>query len=64
MKTVKELRSISGLSQTDFAKKYNIPFRTLQNWEADPTSSSYRKCPVYVNQMLERLVMIDFVDTF
>lgn len=33
MKTIKELRAITGLSQSEFAKKYDIPVKTLQNWE-------------------------------
>lgn len=31
--TIKELRQITGLSQTKFAEKYHINLWTLQNWE-------------------------------
>lgn len=30
---IKELREITGLSQSEFASKYRIQKRTLQNWE-------------------------------
>ena len=30
---VKEIRAKTGLSQTEFAKKLHISFKTLQNWE-------------------------------
>lgn len=53
--TIKELRAITGLSQTAFGNKYKIPMRTIQNWEG-----GQRECPEYVLFMLERLVKIDF----
>ena len=31
--TIKELRQLTKLSQSKFASKYNIPIKTLQNWE-------------------------------
>lgn len=34
-KTIKELRSETGLSQTEFGKRLGgIPLRTIQNWES------------------------------
>lgn len=33
MPNVKEIRAKTGLSQTEFAKKLHISFKTLQNWE-------------------------------
>lgn len=54
------IRKRTGLNQTDFAKKYNIPRRSVQNWEAAPDSANYRKCPDYVADLLERVVSIDF----
>jgi len=50
-----EIRNLTALNRSDFAKKYNIPYRTLQDWEL-----GNRKCPDYVAEMLERLVRIDF----
>lgn len=55
MKTVKELREITGLSQPKFcAKYYNIPKRTLQQWEYTDT------CPHYLNALLEAAVLRDY----
>ena len=31
--TFKELRSMTDLNQTQFASYFNIPLRTVQNWE-------------------------------
>lgn len=55
MISVKDIRFKSGLSQFDFAKKYSIPVRSLENWE-----SGHRKPPDYLVKMLDRLVNIDF----
>lgn len=52
---ITEIRAITGLNKTDFAKKYNIPFRTVQNWELGT-----RECPEYVLELLERVVKEDF----
>ncbi|MCI5713683.1 MAG: helix-turn-helix domain-containing protein [Lachnospiraceae bacterium] len=52
---IKEIRSISGLSQSKFAEIYKIPKRSIENWE-----SGARKCPSYVEFLLERAVKEDF----
>lgn len=52
--SIKEIRSLTGLSQTDFGKKYNIPMRTIQNWE-----NGVNKCPVYLEELLEFKVRYD-----
>ena len=54
MLSVKEIRAITGLSQARFGEKYEIPLRTIQDWEA-----GVRKPPVYVLKMLERVVLED-----
>lgn len=54
MKTIKEIREYSGLSQAKFSEKYGIPKRSLENWE-----SGSRKCPDYVVSLLERAVKSD-----
>lgn len=47
--SVAEIRSRCGLTQAQFAVRYCIPFRTVQNWE-------YRGgCPDYVRLMFARL---------
>ena len=52
--TIKELRAMTGLSQSQFAKKYKINVRTLQGWEAGRTT------PAHIIAMLERIVKEDF----
>ena len=32
---IKEIRTLTGLSQANFGKKYNIPVRTIQDWETE-----------------------------
>ena len=54
--TIKELRLKLNLNQREFAEKYHIPLKTLQNWEANPAISSHRNCPPYVTYMLTELV--------
>lgn len=55
MKTIKEIREYSGLSQKKFAGKYGIPVRSIENWE-----SGARKCPEYLTSLLERAAVEDF----
>lgn len=43
----KELRQASGMNQTDFAKYFNIPRRTVQNWELE-----INKCPEYLLELM------------
>ena len=49
-----EIRKLLGLSQSAFGKRYNIPVRTIQDWE-----SGRRKAPIYVLELLERAVVED-----
>lgn len=58
--TIKEIRCLTGLSQIEFGKLYNIPLSTIKKWEADQSNQNYRKCPEYVSQLLEKAVLIDF----
>mgnify|MGYP000843743816 CR=1 FL=1 len=51
---LKEMRKLLGLSQAAFGDRYNIPVRTIQDWE-----SGRRKAPVYVLELLERVVTED-----
>ncbi|MCR4781709.1 MAG: helix-turn-helix domain-containing protein [Lachnospiraceae bacterium] len=48
---IKEIRLKTGLSQSQFAKKYHIPVGTLQHWE-----QGVRKPPEYVVYMLNLLL--------
>ena len=43
----KELRELSGMNMSQFAKYFNIPYRTVQDWEYEN-----RKCPVYVLELM------------
>lgn len=52
--TIKEIREKSGISRAEFSRKYNIPVRTLEDWE-----SGKRKCPEYVSELLYRVVSED-----
>lgn len=53
--TIKEIREYSGLSQQKFANRYNIPLRTVQNWEGEVNEP-----PTYLIQLLWRAVKEDF----
>jgi len=55
MNRITEIRQLSNLNKTDFAKRYNIPYRTLQDWE-----SGRRECPIYVAELLEKAVRADY----
>jgi DNA-binding transcriptional regulator YiaG len=48
MVTFKELREQSGMNKTKFAEYFEIPYRTVQNWEA-----VVNKCPDYLLNLME-----------
>ena len=52
--TIHEMRNALGDTQSEFAERYNIPFRTIQNWEA-----GVRKPPEYVAALLESRIQSD-----
>ena len=45
---IKELRTASGMSRNDFADYFEIPYRTIQNWEL-----GIRDCPSYLLKLIE-----------
>lgn len=51
---IKEIIEKSGLNQTQFALKYEIPLRTLQSWIAGA-----RTPPKYVTSLLSKIVAVD-----
>lgn len=51
--TIKEIRKYTGLTQKEFAEKYKIPKRTIENWETEK-----RKCPEYTIELLAKAVGI------
>lgn len=46
--TFKELRERSKMSRSQFAEYFEIPYRTIQNWEIGE-----RKCPEYLLKLME-----------
>ena len=51
---VRMIRSQTGLTQQQFAEKYGIPIRTLQNWEC-----GHRQPPEYVSDLLQFAIRHD-----
>ena len=45
---IKELRLSTGMTQSEFGKCFNIPMRTIQNWEGGK-----RNCPKYLAELIE-----------
>ena len=54
---IRELRTRLGDTQSEFAARYNIPFRTVQNWE-----TGLRKPPYYILTLLENRIREDLVN--
>ncbi len=54
---IREMRTQLGCTQSEFAARYRIPFRTVQNWE-----SGVRTPPDYVIRLLENRVREDLVN--
>lgn len=54
MMTIKEMRTLLGISQAGFAKMYGMSTRAVERWE-----NGSRKCPDYVMALLERAVKQD-----
>ena len=55
--TIREMRTSLGNTQSEFASRYNIPFRTIQNWEA-----GVRTPPEYIAELLENRVQADLIN--
>lgn len=55
---IRDIRSLTGLTRAAFAEKYGIPINTVRDWE-----QGKRKCPDYVNTLLERCVTNDEGET-
>ena len=52
--TFKELREQSGMTRGQFAEYFEIPYRTIQNWElSDQNSAQGRKCPEYLMKLMQ-----------
>ena len=46
--TFKELRERSGMSRSSYAEYFEIPYRTVQNWEL-----GLRECPEYLLKLMQ-----------
>ena len=46
--TLKELRELSGMTRTQFADYFDIPYRTIQDWEL-----GNRECKQYFIDLME-----------
>ena len=54
---IREMRMRLGDTQSEFSARYNIPFRTIQNWE-----NGVRKPPEYVLRLLENRTESDLIN--
>ena len=54
---IRDMRKQLGDTQSEFARRYNIPIRTIQNWEA-----GVRKPPEYILDLLNTRVREDLVN--
>lgn len=45
---IKELRQAAAMSRKEFSEYFNIPYRTIEDWEA-----GRRKCPVYLEELIK-----------
>ncbi len=54
---IREMRICLGDTQSEFAARYNIPFRTIQNWE-----TGIRKPPEYIIDLLESRTKSDLAN--
>lgn len=52
--TAKEIRGILGISRAEFSRRYGIPIRTLEDWDA-----GIRNPAPWVLALLERVVRED-----
>lgn len=48
MDAIKDLREQSGMSRKEFCEYFEIPYRTLQDWELGS-----RSCPAYLLKLIE-----------
>lgn len=55
--TIREMRTRLGETQSEFAARYHIPFRTIQNWE-----TGLRKPPEYIVSLLETRIRADLIN--
>ena len=54
---IRDMRKQLGDTQSEFAERYNIPFRTVQNWE-----TGMRKPPEYILELLRARIEEDLIN--
>lgn len=57
-RTAETIRKLTGLSRAAFAREYNLPLRTLENWEGHGVSA--RTAPPYVLDLLAYAVIMSY----
>ena len=53
-KKIKELREITGMNRREFCEYFDIPYRTVTEWERDN-----RHAPEYVLRLLEYYIRME-----
>ena len=53
-KKIKELRESTGMNRKEFCEYFEIPYRTLQDWEL-----GNRKMPDYVLRLIEYKIGVE-----
>lgn len=53
---IKELRESTGMNRKEFCKYFQIPYRTVTEWELDN-----RHAPEYVLRLLEYYIQYEFI---
>lgn len=53
-KKIKELRESTGMNRREFCEYFNIPYRTVTEWERDN-----RHAPEYVIRLLEYYIRME-----
>ena len=51
---IMKLREQTGMTRTDFSKYFNIPYRTIENWEFD-----INQCPDYLYELIKFKLISD-----
>ncbi len=54
---IKELREMTGMNRREFCDYFNIPYRTVTEWERDN-----RHAPEYVLRLLEYYIRMEKLD--
>lgn len=55
-KEVKELREKMGMNRREFSDYYGIPYRTVQDWEAEK-----RKLPEYLLRLMKYRAEVEYM---